>query len=173
MIAGTFRSRGLLLGAAAINLLLITVSPSVGQTGVVPGDRPPEPKVVNSREIVNSGALDEANRTTSPDEKKDTVASPKTTQPEIENKKPVAAPVPAQCKRMITADVVAIPQPIMMNRLGAAIPGGMIFALRRDTVAQKGTQLRTDKRPRPIVLRANVGDCLTVNFENSIPQVNF
>jgi hypothetical protein len=79
----------------------------------------------------------------------------------------------AQCQRTITADVVAIPQPLMLNRLGAAIPGGMIFALRRDTVGGLGKQLRADKRPRPIVLRANVGDCLTVKFENAIPQANF
>jgi hypothetical protein len=86
----------------------------------------------------------------------------------------IAKPLPpAQCKRMISADVVAVPQPIMLNRLGAAIPGGMIFALRRDTVGGLGQQLRVDKRPRPIVLRANVGDCLTIKFENSIPPANF
>jgi hypothetical protein len=86
---------------------------------------------------------------------------------------PQPSPAPAQCQRSITADVVAIPQPLMLNRLGAAIPGGMIFALRRDTVGGLGKQLRADKRPRPIVLRANVGDCLTVKFENSIPPANF
>src|SRR6185369_5346419 len=85
---------------------------------------------------------------------------------------PAPAP-PAQCKRMIKADVVAIAQPIMLNRLGTAIPGGMIFALRRDTVGGLGKQLRADKRPRPIVLRANVGDCLTIKFENAIPAANF
>jgi len=95
---------------------------------------------------------------------------------------PKAAPVvatpqppapPAQCKRMINADVVALAQPIMLNRLGAAIPGGMVFALKRDTVGGLGKQLRADKRPRPIVLRANVGDCLTITFENSIPKSSF
>src|SRR5207245_1215218 len=82
-------------------------------------------------------------------------------------------PTPAQCRRVIDADLVALPQPIMLNRLGAAIPGGMIFALRRDTVGGLGKQLRVDKRPRPIVLRANVGDCLTIKFENKIPPSNF
>lgn len=86
---------------------------------------------------------------------------------------PKPAPAPPQCQRNITADVVAIPQPIMLNRLGAAIPSGMIFALRRDTVGELGKQLRADKRPRPLVLRANVGDCLTIKFENSIPPANF
>lgn len=81
---------------------------------------------------------------------------------------------PAQCKRAINADVVALAQPIMLNRLGAAIPGGMIFALKRDTTVTGGQiQLRPGKRPRPIVLRANVGDCLTINFTNAIPLQKF
>ena len=81
---------------------------------------------------------------------------------------------PTQCKRMITASVVAMPQPIMLNRLGATIPDGLIFALKRDTV-QSGNQiqLRPGKRPRPLVLRANVGDCLTITFTNAIPSTNF
>ena len=84
-----------------------------------------------------------------------------------------APQLPAQCKRTIKADVVAIAQPIMLNRLGAAIPGGMIFALKRDTVGGVGKQLRADKRPRPLVLRANVGDCLTITLTNNIPKDNF
>src|SRR6185503_19233890 len=88
---------------------------------------------------------------------------------------PVSAPkpqaTPAQCKRMITANVVAMPQPIMLNRLGAAIPDGIIFVLKRDTI-QTGNQiqLRPGKRPRPLVLRANVGDCLTINLTNFVPS---
>ena len=50
----------------------------------------------------------------------------------------------------------------------------MIFALKRDVVpvdaaqgiAPGNVQLRADKRPRPIVLRMNVGDCLRINFTN-------
>lgn len=91
---------------------------------------------------------------------------------------PVPAPKPqaspAQCKRTITANVVAMPQPIMLNRLGATIPDGLIFALKRDTViVNNQIQLRPGKRPRPLVLRANVGDCLTVTFTNAIPTTNF
>ncbi|KAF5407342.1 MAG: hypothetical protein Udaeo2_25520 [Candidatus Udaeobacter sp.] len=79
-----------------------------------------------------------------------------------------------QCKRTITASVVALPQPIMLNRLGAAIPDGLIFALKSDTESNSGpTQLKPTKRPRPLVLRANVGDCLTITFENAIPQSQF
>jgi len=87
----------------------------------------------------------------------------------------------ASCARTIVADVVAIDQHVMFNRLGAYNPGAMIYALRRDVVdANTGTpegvqggqllpgqvELRPDKRPRPIVLRVNEGECLQVNFQN-------
>src|SRR5215216_1806671 len=78
------------------------------------------------------------------------------------------------CARTIKADVVALDQVIMYNRLGTVNPGGMIYALKKDVVAidpLKGlvagnVRLRSDKRPRPIVLRMNNGDCLRVNFTN-------
>src|SRR5712692_6568992 len=79
------------------------------------------------------------------------------------------SPQTPQCKRTINADVVALAQPIMLNRLGAAVPGGQIFALKTDTVMSGNrVQLRDGKRPRPPVLRANVGDCLKITFTNSI-----
>ena len=86
----------------------------------------------------------------------------------------------AQSGRRLTAHVVAIDQPFMLNRLGAAQPAGMIFALQRDIVpAKSGTpiaagnaQLRAGKRPRPIVLRMNVGDTLTVYFKNYLTPYN-
>jgi len=78
------------------------------------------------------------------------------------------------CDRTIKADVVALDQAFYNNRLGAIQAGGMIFALRRDVVSIGGTgplrpgyvMLRPDKRPRPMVLRMNVGDCLEVRFQN-------
>ena len=78
------------------------------------------------------------------------------------------------CRRAISADVVALDQAFYVNRLGALQTGGMIFALRRDVVPNDGSKelkpgavmLRPDKRPRPIVLRMNVGDCLTIYFQN-------
>ena len=87
---------------------------------------------------------------------------------------------PPACQRQLTANVVALDQVFFYNRLGAQNPAGMIYALRRDVVdvgtgqseAQGGTltpgrvALRRDKRPRPLVLRMNVGDCLTINFQN-------
>ena len=96
-----------------------------------------------------------------------------------------APPPPAG--RELHAEVVAIDQVINLNRRGAALPQGMIFALRRDVVPsncyyngadctasphppfdlQPGQViLRRDKRPRPIVLRMNVGDKLRIHFWN-------
>ncbi len=79
----------------------------------------------------------------------------------------------ASCERTLTADVVAIDQPFFWNRLGAAQPQGQIYALKRDVVGSGGGQpgpgnafLRRGKRPRPLVLRMNVGDCLHITFTN-------
>lgn len=89
----------------------------------------------------------------------------------------------AVCRREIKARVVALDQPFMFNRLGASYPQGMVFALRTDVVCtDRGCErqgkvcdhelepgkvkLRADKRPRPLVLRANAGDCLTIQFTN-------
>jgi len=83
------------------------------------------------------------------------------------------------CARIIKADVVALDQVFFWNRLGAVQPQGMIFALKRDVVpinpalglVAGNVQLRPDKRPRPIVLRMNVGDCLQINFQNLLNPV--
>ncbi len=78
-------------------------------------------------------------------------------------------------KRVVRAEVVALDQAFLCNRLGAAMPQGMIFALKRDVVSSQNPQempsagcvtLRPGKRARPIVLRANVGDCLEITFTN-------
>ncbi len=98
-------------------------------------------------------------------------------------------------KRTIKAHVVALDQPYMWNRLGASQPNAMVYALARDVVPtdydpsinpktgmkdQDKTfppppfstykpgcvRLREDRRPRPLVLRANEGDLLEVHFTN-------
>src|ERR1051325_8061922 len=92
---------------------------------------------------------------------------------------PVATPAPTplptpSCVRTIKADVVALDQVLTFNRLGAMNPGGMIFALRNDVRAIDPTagliagnvQLKEYKRPRPLVLRMNIGDCLQILFQN-------
>ncbi len=90
---------------------------------------------------------------------------------------PTSLPV---CTRMIKAEVVALEQAIVLNRFGAFNPSGMLFALKHDVVLSNGTplneeniktapgnvRLRDDKRPRPLVLRINEGDCLEVRFHN-------
>jgi manganese oxidase len=95
--------------------------------------------------------------------------------------------------RTICADVVALDQTLVYNRFGSYNPFGMIFALRRDVVRadepirridadacdeDDGTaaytgrlvpgqvRLRDCKRPRPLVLRANVGDVLHLRLTN-------
>lgn len=86
------------------------------------------------------------------------------------------------CARVVRADVVALDQVFYWNRLGAVEPQGMVFALKRDVVnidenedtcssrrlplSEGKVQLRRGKRPRPLVLRANVGDCLDIHFTN-------
>jgi hypothetical protein len=106
-----------------------------------------------------------------------------------------ALPVVAQesdftCSRTVKAQVVALDQPWMWNRLGAGQPGGIIYALYGDIVKSNGDELpdpwnlspadreqlakslagnvrlRDDKRARPLVLRANKGDCLEITFWN-------
>src|ERR1044071_215173 len=80
------------------------------------------------------------------------------------------------CNRTVKADVVAFDQVIFYNRFGSFDPGGMMFALRRDVVAidtsrpigPGNVQLRPDKRPRPLVLRMNEGDCIQVTFTNML-----
>ncbi|HEY0004027.1 MAG TPA: multicopper oxidase domain-containing protein [Pyrinomonadaceae bacterium] len=81
---------------------------------------------------------------------------------------PVPPPPAPTCDRTITANVVAFDQVYTYNRFGAFNPAGMMYALRRDVIGSGpgNVQLRPDKRPRPIVLRVNEGDCLEVTFTN-------
>ncbi len=92
----------------------------------------------------------------------------------------------------VVANVVALDQPLMFNRLGAQNVNGMIYALQRDVVAVDpvtrellpgaipgdigsftpgNVTLRPDKRPRPLTLRVPAGDCLQVNLSNMLAPV--
>ena len=78
--------------------------------------------------------------------------------------------------RTVVANVVAIDQPVMFNRLGASNINGMIYALQRDVINIGDAitpiwRLRPDKRPRPLVLRVREGDCLTINMENRLQAI--
>src|SRR5882672_8322631 len=89
---------------------------------------------------------------------------------------PAAAAAAPHCGpgNTVSAHVVALDQQFWLNRLGASQPGGMIFALERDIVPSSGSgglaagkvKLRDSKRPRPLVLRVNAGDCLDIHFTN-------
>src|SRR4051794_1776981 len=89
------------------------------------------------------------------------------------------AAAPVDCARTVSADVVALDQELTFNRLGVVNPAGMIYALRRDVVSTDGSatltpgavKLREGKRPRPLTLRANVGDCLRIRFQNLLDPV--
>jgi len=174
-------SANLISYLAAIAIVLLSVSLADAQTPSASMNKtarlasPPELESgARTAKASNASLTEEATKETAESVKSESEAV-KATEPPAAPALSTSPPAPPQCtpKNTIKADVVAIPQPIMLNRLGAAIPGGMIFALRRDTVGGLGKQLRADKRPRPIVLRANVGDCLVINFENSIPKSNF
>ena len=101
-------------------------------------------------------------------------------------------------ERTVCADVVALDQTLVYNRFGSFNPFGMIYALRRDVVpadlapeaftadacdALLGTEtgtaaelepgavrLKDCKRPRPLVLRANVGDLLHLRLTNLLGE---
>ncbi|NVJ26357.1 multicopper oxidase domain-containing protein [Myxococcus sp. AM011] len=78
------------------------------------------------------------------------------------------------CGRTLFAEVVAMDQVYTYNRLGSFNPTGMIYALMDDVepisvskpAGPGNVRLKTNKRPRPLTLRANVGDCLQVKFHN-------
>jgi hypothetical protein len=106
----------------------------------------------------------------------------------------------AVCANTVKANVVALEQAYHYNRFGAVNPHGLMYALERDVVKSSDedentgkeeeteqaialkhngddvhyaghVQLRSDKRPRPLVLRVNEGDCLEVTFTNLLsPQ---
>ena len=101
---------------------------------------------------------------------------------------PAAGQDARTCARWVRADVVALDQPWSWNRYGALEPQGMMYALRRDVVSLDdadglppsdkplvagNVRLRTDKRPRPLVLRVNEGDCLEIRFQNLLDANSF
>ena len=83
--------------------------------------------------------------------------------------------VQSQPRRVVTADVVAINQPLVYNRFGSLNPWGMIYALRGDLADPSAgpgeARLRSDHRPRPLVLRVAEGDELHIRFQNLLADV--
>ena len=96
---------------------------------------------------------------------------------------------------LVTAYVVAIDQSLTLNRLGANLPNGQMFALARDVFPKSSAdesetnscrarwntsgrctagnvRLRSGKRPRPLVVRVNEGGCLQLIFANLLAPSN-
>ena len=82
-------------------------------------------------------------------------------------------------KDVVTARVVALDTALIANRLGAQVPGGMIYALAGDVTPTDGADpadwntwnagkvmLKAYKRARPMVLRVNKDQCLQIMFKN-------
>jgi len=101
--------------------------------------------------------------------------------------------------RVVCADLAALDQTLVYNRFGSYNPFGMIFALRRDLASAEGSaetldadrcgallgtevaaeaealepgrvRLKDCKRPRPVVLRVNVGDELVLRVTNFLAE---
>jgi len=92
------------------------------------------------------------------------------------------------CSATVTAQVVALDSALFANRLGAQLPDAMIFALATDVEPTPGSGasptdwttwkagevgLKDYKRARPLTLRVDQGQCLTVEFRNLVaPTIN-
>src|SRR5882724_8783208 len=137
-----------------ISIFLLTAGSAVAQTSISSASKSDEPEAAKTTPVPSASEC----KTGIP------------AQPVVP-----ANPAPVvQCGRTINADVVALPKAVMLNRMGATVPDGFIFALKGDT---EGTgnqvQLRADRRARPLVLRANIGDCLRITLTNAIPISSF
>ncbi len=73
---------------------------------------------------------------------------------------PTTAPVRAY-------DVVAINHKLVYNAHGDADPKGLLYVLAEDEAAVRSGA----KKPEPLVLRANAGDCVKVSLRNALPSL--
>ncbi|QIL71769.1 hypothetical protein G7048_16225 [Diaphorobacter sp. HDW4B] len=102
--------------------------------------------------------------------------SPSMPEPQPQTTEPLPPQASTQCRagNTIRAEIVALEQAYVLNRFGAFVPAGMMYALKRDVVALDSSKaigpgnarLRDDKRPRPLVLRVHEGGCLEVTLHN-------
>ena len=82
-----------------------------------------------------------------------------------------AYPIPGQLR---VYDIEAISLPIVYNKFGDHDPNGMLYVLKQDSEriqreARKRFELPVPQpyeEVRPLVIRANVGDTVQINFEN-------
>lgn len=75
-------------------------------------------------------------------------------------------------------DIEAISLPIVYNKFGDHDPNGLMYVLKQDSerIKQKAKELFMQPVPqpydevRPLVIRANVGDTVQINFENKLDR---
>lgn len=73
-------------------------------------------------------------------------------------------------------DIEAISLPIVYNKFGDHDPNGLMYVLKQDSerIQKKARELFALPTPqpyeevRPLVIRANVGDTVQINFENKL-----
>jgi hypothetical protein len=64
-------------------------------------------------------------------------------------------------------DIVAIQNKIVYNSFGDNDPDGLLFVLKED----EKEVLEGVKKPEPLVLRANLGECIEINLTNKLPEM--
>src|SRR5258708_7356129 len=97
---------------------------------------------------------------------------------------PLQTPFPQAAGEPTCPGSGGLEQATVLNRLGPSLPNGMIFALAQAVCSSGGpvvdgqptcavgppsaghVMLRPGKRPRPLVLRVNQGQCLEITFTN-------
>lgn len=80
--------------------------------------------------------------------------------------------------RVRVYDIEAISLPIVYNRFGDHDPNGLMYVLKQDSerIQRKARELFVLPTPqpyeevRPLVIRANVGDTVQINFENKLDR---
>lgn len=80
------------------------------------------------------------------------------------------------CENVRVFDIEAISLPVVYNKFGDHDPNGMIYVLKQDSarIRKKAEELfklpvpQPYEEVRPLVIRANVGDTIRVNFENKL-----
>ncbi len=61
-------------------------------------------------------------------------------------------------------EIVAIQKDIVYNRFGDHDPNGLLFVLKED----EKDVLKGKKKPKPLILRANAGDCIEIELTNHL-----
>ena len=94
-----------------------------------------------------------------------TVAAPVPASRQVPPRAPRAGVTCPTTAPIRTYDVVAMTRNVVYNQHGDNDPKGLMYVLAEDeTAVRAGT-----KKPEPLVLRANAGDCVRVSLRNALP----